>query len=236
MEIVDETLRRKFEPDWLTGSQPEIADYVPSQGSQVYLPTLEELICIDLEFSWTQSNSPTTRDKNALQTPPLLEDCLCKYPELGDQDIVRRLIDQEILARLNSDNPPTHKEYTQRFPGIEILESTFRLSAAQQSIEALLSTGDVSNALAAWNVMSEKLIRRLDDEDHSPDVVRVRMRQRGLISLGQGDRSGAKEDLSAALDAWETAMAQPESASLKTPEWTKEWKRLEELRNSIGQK
>ncbi len=133
METVDETIRRKFESDWLTGSQPEISDYLPSEGSQMYLPTLEELICIDLEFRWSQLSLQAKQDESIAQRPPLLEDYLKRYPELNHQLVLHRLIEQEILARQRSPQPPTFEEYAQRFPNVELSASTFRHQATDQA-------------------------------------------------------------------------------------------------------
>ncbi len=133
MESVDETIRRKFESAWLTGSQPEISDYLPAEGSQMYLPTLEELICIDIEFRWSQLTLKASKNDNDSQKLPLLEDYLRRYPELDDQLILRRLVEQEIFARQRSPHPPTFEEYSQRFPELGLSASTFQNAVADQA-------------------------------------------------------------------------------------------------------
>ena len=49
---VDETLRRRYETDWTTGSAGALSEYLPDPGSSGYLATLEELVHIQLEFAW----------------------------------------------------------------------------------------------------------------------------------------------------------------------------------------
>ena len=43
---VDETLRRRYETDWTTGSAGALSEYLPDPGSSGYLATLEELVHI----------------------------------------------------------------------------------------------------------------------------------------------------------------------------------------------
>lgn len=54
---LDETLRRRFEAAWSQGTPLSIEDCLPGDDQSAYLPTLEELTLIDLEFRWEQASS-----------------------------------------------------------------------------------------------------------------------------------------------------------------------------------
>lgn len=117
MKQVNETLRREFESEWSQGKSPSIASYLPAADSEEYLPTLEELVCIDLEFRWKLDGD---------QDPPLLENYLERFGELRETDILQRLVEQEIWVRAGSANQPSAGEYAKRFPEVVLLPSTFR--------------------------------------------------------------------------------------------------------------
>jgi hypothetical protein len=51
-DLVDESSRRRYEADWTAGRVGALGDYLPSLESDSYLPTLEELVLIQLEFAW----------------------------------------------------------------------------------------------------------------------------------------------------------------------------------------
>ncbi|PQO46899.1 serine/threonine-protein kinase [Blastopirellula marina] len=130
MNAVDEDLRRNFESDWLRGQCGDIVDYLPTPDAATYLPTLEELICIDLEFRWQQLSSrpakiDSTVETLALDQQPLVEKYVDRFPQLNDPDILQRLVDQEIYARQHSPFPPNQAEYQQRFPQLQLPISSF---------------------------------------------------------------------------------------------------------------
>ncbi len=49
---IDESQRHRFEQAWLSGSPLPLAECLPASGTPEYLPTLEELVHIQLEFAW----------------------------------------------------------------------------------------------------------------------------------------------------------------------------------------
>ncbi len=138
MTTVDEKIRREFESDWLQGSRGNLADYLPKQDSPDYLATLEELICIDLEFRWTTSSSNEAE-------PPLLEEYLDRFPPLREAVVLQRLVDQEIWVRNRSTHPPSPMEYQQRFPELR-LPSRFRQAVGDASTQGYQSTIGVTTA------------------------------------------------------------------------------------------
>lgn len=151
---VNETLRRKFESDWACGTPGELAEYLPPADAGDYLPTLEELVCIDLEFRWhdldsgADSNTPNSRhgstevpnaDSNVGSSDvafPYLESYLERFPELRDPERVQRLVDQEILVRARSPFPPRADEYLSRFPELGLTDALQRLAAEIPTLAA----------------------------------------------------------------------------------------------------
>lgn len=122
---VDEAKRREFESDWANNDSIEISDYLPEQSSDQYLPTLEELVCIDMEFHWRSLSKTPGEQKR------FLEWYLARFPELREPSIVRRLVDHEAWVRRRSSSPANPDEYVERFPEVEFTDSTCRRLASQ---------------------------------------------------------------------------------------------------------
>ncbi|MEM8669204.1 MAG: serine/threonine-protein kinase [Planctomycetota bacterium] len=121
---VDEAKRREFESDWAMDSI-DISDYLPVQSSDQYLPTLEELVCIDLEFYWRSLTKTPDKPER------FVEWYLTRFPELHHPAIVRRLVDHEAWVRRHSSRPAHADEYIQRFPDVTFTDSTYRRLASQ---------------------------------------------------------------------------------------------------------
>ena len=51
-DSIDETLRKAFETSWKRGRPEPIDRFLPPAEDAKYLPTLEELVHIELEFRW----------------------------------------------------------------------------------------------------------------------------------------------------------------------------------------
>ena len=107
MLSIDEQARKQFESDWLSGHSLSIRDYLPASENDSYIGTLEELVCIDLEFRWkpseshgSKSNRTVSVEQAAVQTR--VEDYLREFPELNQEEILRRLVEQEIYVRVNA--------------------------------------------------------------------------------------------------------------------------------------
>lgn len=137
--LVDESLRRRFEAAWLEGTPLTLAECLPEAGSTGYLPTLEELVHIQLEFSWKAHAGDGEK-------PALVEDLLGEFPALGERDILLRLLKQEYACRGKHGDNPTPAEYARRFPalvitGREVLTATDETVAAGPAGDAGTTDG-----------------------------------------------------------------------------------------------
>jgi hypothetical protein len=88
-ELIDETLRRAFEESWIHGAPLPIADCLPDPETDSYLPTLEELIHIQLEFAWKIFKGGSG------SRPTSIELLLEEFPSLRNRDVMVRLLEQE---------------------------------------------------------------------------------------------------------------------------------------------
>lgn len=137
MLSIDEEARRRFEADWLSQksqhqSNPSLSirEYLPGEHADSYLGTLEELVCIDLEFRWQSSNTAVADADETVSVedaalPTRVEDYLREFPELNESAVMLRLVEQEIAARVGAGFVVEPSEYESRFPGLAIDGSLF---------------------------------------------------------------------------------------------------------------
>jgi WD40 repeat protein len=118
VHIIDETRLHAFESAWISGAPEPIENHLPEDSHASYLPTLEELIQIEIEFWWKKSRSnESTIDENLLTTkPPLVENYLHRFAAINQPAIVVRLLQQEYHVRSSFGDRPLIEEYCQRFP------------------------------------------------------------------------------------------------------------------------
>jgi tetratricopeptide (TPR) repeat protein len=95
----------QFEEAWLRGQRPELAAFLPPDGSSRRKPLLVELAHIDLECRIKAGDKV-----------PLVETYLEKYPELSDPDAAVSLIAAECERRWPGEPRVTREEYLRRFP------------------------------------------------------------------------------------------------------------------------
>jgi eukaryotic-like serine/threonine-protein kinase len=105
---IDESARRRFEAAWADGAPVPIEEFLPASDGPKYLATLEELICIELEFAWRAAGAGG----------PLVEQYVQRFDALGDPEILLRLIEQESAVRHRFGDSPSTEEYRRRFPEI----------------------------------------------------------------------------------------------------------------------
>lgn len=109
---VDEAARRRFEAAWKKGEPGALADHLPDPDDPGWLPTLCELVPIDLEFRW--------RRRSSGGAAPLLEDYLELFEPLRAPERLELLIEEEWYVRHRFGDRPELLEYGRRFPGLSL--------------------------------------------------------------------------------------------------------------------
>src|SRR5690242_1538991 len=94
-ESIDEDARRRFEAAWRQGRPESIEQFLPPESHPGYLATLEELIHIDLEFSWKTNRQASDGGTSADLRVERVESYLSRFPCLNRPDQVIRLLEQE---------------------------------------------------------------------------------------------------------------------------------------------
>jgi WD40 repeat protein/predicted Ser/Thr protein kinase len=89
---IDENARRRFEASWWNGRPEPVERFLPPCGDSRYLPTLIELVQVELELSWKAYLHGWSR-------PPTVAEYLARFPCLDDPAIVARLSEQEREVR-----------------------------------------------------------------------------------------------------------------------------------------
>ena len=114
---LDEAARRRFEASWREGEPLDIEACLPPRGAPTYLPTLEELVHVELELAWRTGRAE-----------PRVEGYLERFPALGEApDLLRRLVRQELVVRHRHGDRPAPESYRGRFP--ELISSADDLRA-----------------------------------------------------------------------------------------------------------
>lgn len=153
IDLIDEACREEFEVAWLTGERKSIAECLPEPGSESYRPTLEELVCIQIELQWkavSRARSCSTMAGNSetmSMQPVLVEQYVEEFQDLVEPDIQERLIRHEFLIRGRIGDHPRPDDYRERFPELDI--ETVLSAAAQNTVlyETTTETHDNSSAL-----------------------------------------------------------------------------------------
>ena len=81
-ELVNESARRRFEANRIAGRSEPISDFLPNRDDPGYLPTLEELVHIEIEFAWKVYAAGQGK------RPASVADYLKEFPALGQPDIL----------------------------------------------------------------------------------------------------------------------------------------------------
>ena len=102
---IDEEARKRFEES--QGAAP-IEEFLPPRGDPRYLETLEELVCIDLEFRW--------RHADGSANGVLIEAYLERFQALAQADLLQRLLSEEYLLRHQFGDRPSPESFSERFP------------------------------------------------------------------------------------------------------------------------
>jgi eukaryotic-like serine/threonine-protein kinase len=95
-DTIDEEARRRFEAAWRAGVPQPIERFLPAEEETQFLPTLEELVAIELEFRWKVFSAP---DEESLRDYPRVEEYLVRFPTLNQPDILDRLFREQSRLR-----------------------------------------------------------------------------------------------------------------------------------------
>ncbi|MFO0819415.1 MAG: HEAT repeat domain-containing protein [Pirellulales bacterium] len=132
-EHIHEGIRREFEADWIANQARPLRDYLPAATDIGYLPTLVELVCIEIEFLGRRQASRHSPDP---QKPLfLLEPYLREFPELANVSLLRRLVREEWLVRTAMGEHPTVAELRARFPQLASVEDIELCPSGVEAIE-----------------------------------------------------------------------------------------------------
>lgn len=139
---LDEDARQRFEAAWKSAKPESIEKFLPVSDDPHYLPTLEELIGIELEFSWKRWQQQLGDDGKRAQPNPV-EDYLQRFPKLRQPEIIFRLLQEEYRVRQRFGDRPSLSVFRARLPQ----------SLADQSLDDWL---DVSRVVAMPRAMTNE--------------------------------------------------------------------------------
>ncbi len=124
---IDEASRSRFEQAWANNKRPRLENHLPDESDPRYLATLEELVCIDLEFR-LRDESPSSGD-----VAGYLEGYLDRFPPLREPQVLHRLLLAECETRSRLRQQLSLDEYEARFPGVISDTDLERIRLATQS-------------------------------------------------------------------------------------------------------
>ena len=113
---IDEGRRRAFETSWVEGRPEAIERHLPAPDSPSFRETLEELVCIELEFAWKRCSREVAVGHGSFLDAPRIEAYVERFPVLGEPEILARLAAEEHRIRCSVGDQPTAGELRTRFP------------------------------------------------------------------------------------------------------------------------
>lgn len=134
--LVDEPKRERFEAAWISGKPVAIEECLPDSSTPAFVPTLEELVHIEMEFLWSsyqaQGKISTFED-----SPATVETYIERFDALASDEIVLRLVEQEMRCRKRAVGVVEFDEYSSRFPeltaGIQHLKTAIEGEVARSA-------------------------------------------------------------------------------------------------------
>ena len=132
-------LVRRFEHSWSNETPQAIERFLPPSENRLYLPTLAELVIIEMEFLWKnrgQQTVPTAIDGQ----PCVVESYLRRFPKLNEPAVVVRLVKQEFQVRNQFADQPQLTEFRQRFPQLTTLMTELLALTVEQPTGDLRDT------------------------------------------------------------------------------------------------
>src|ERR1700730_4920087 len=118
LPFLDEIARRRFESAWRAGHPEPIESLLPPPADPKYLATLEELVHIELEFTWKSRESSADGKVARALRPVTIEEDLVRFPRLNEPSVLLRLLQQEHLVRQQFGDRPCAEDYRRRFPDL----------------------------------------------------------------------------------------------------------------------
>jgi len=144
-ELIDETLVKRFEAAWNDGRPEPIEAFLPPDTDAKYLPTLEELVHVELELAWEEwakrrRTSGEANEQEPSSDPLPIEAYVERFPQLDHPETILRLLRQECIVRTECGDDPSIQEYHERFPG---------LVAADWEIDTFVRANDLDATIKA---------------------------------------------------------------------------------------
>ncbi len=188
-ELIDEERRRRFEQRRRVNPSTILDDFLPTADDPRYAATLEELVCIDLEFAWKECPVDGR--------PPLVEHYVARFPILDQRDILFRLLRYDFELRIARGESPPVEEYRRRFPGrlatgLEFLDGDVDQTtgaAARPESEA----DSPSDPVQTWNAASR------NNKTQTPSLRAQTLLEQGSLTGFQAKRLLAGQGASLVL-------------------------------------
>ncbi|HLJ93476.1 MAG TPA: serine/threonine-protein kinase [Gemmataceae bacterium] len=133
---VDENARRRFEAAWHEDRPEPIEHFLSAEKDAHYLPTLQELIHIELELAWKHWREHPAPSPSGGTGPTPVEGYLKRFPCLNQPAIVLQLAEQEYRVRHQYGDLPSLRDYQIRFPDLVLTGGEFQGTTPGQATAA----------------------------------------------------------------------------------------------------
>lgn len=132
---IDETARRDFEQAYQSGVPVSIEECLPAKDDAKYLPTLQELVLIEMELFWKGMAESHRVDLVRSDERIITEHYLQRFPELEHPTLLRRIAKHEFTVRNRFGDRPPASEFRSRFPDIFRDDDNWSAPPAKESDE-----------------------------------------------------------------------------------------------------
>jgi eukaryotic-like serine/threonine-protein kinase len=172
LPFLDEIARRRFESAWRAGHPEPIESLLPPPDDPKYLATLEELVHIELEFTWKSRQSSADGKVPGALRSVTIEEYLVRFPRLNEPSVLLRLLQQEHLVRQQFGDRPCVDDYRRRFPDLVLAGRKLEdvLPSIQPEARASIAEPEPGTRLGQYRLRLEHarggfgLVWRAEDE------------------------------------------------------------------------